>query len=171
MCCNSVCAWIQLGPPHLLIVVLPRHKVIHQSDPVAQLLAQGVQELVRVPAARWAGEGKQLLAAVQRVGAAVWELRGSRGALQADVGVWLHTALVVDLIHRSWERLLPGQGQARFTVTCAEGNQKSLQLAYSQYTVYVTLCYYRTYFIQYTVWGLIPFRNYLWRRVGCVVAL
>lgn len=97
------------------------HKVVHQRDPVAQLLAQGVQELVRVSAARWAGEGKQLFAAGQRVGTAVRGLRRGRGALQADIRVGVYAALVVDFIHRCGERLFPGQGQARFTITCREG--------------------------------------------------
>lgn len=111
-----------VGLPHLLIVVLPGYEVVHQCDPVAQLLAQSVQELVRVPAARRAREGEQLLAAGQRVGtAAVRVLRGGGGALQADVGVGVHAALVVDLIHGGRERLLPGQGQARFTATCDGG--------------------------------------------------
>lgn len=73
-----------------------------------QLLAQSIQELVRVPAARRAGEGEQLLAAGQRIGAAVRGLRGSWRAFQANVRVGVHTALVVDLIHGSGERLLPG---------------------------------------------------------------
>lgn len=104
--------------PHLLIVVLPRYEVVHQSDPVAQLLTQSVQELVCVPAARRAGEGEQLLAAVQCVGTAIRVLRGGRRAFQADVRVRVHAALVVDLIHRSGERLFPGKGQAAFTATC-----------------------------------------------------
>lgn len=112
--------------PHLLIVVLPGYEVIHQSDPVAQLLAQSIEELVSVPAARWTGEGEQLLAAGQRVGATVRVLRGGWGAFQADVGVGVHTALVVDLIHRSGEGFFPGQGQARFTITCKEVNQMLL---------------------------------------------
>lgn len=44
-------------------------------------------------------------------------LRRGRGAFQADIRVGVHAALVVDLVHGSGERLLPGQGQARFTVT------------------------------------------------------
>lgn len=94
--------------PYLLIVVLPGYEVVHQSDPVAQLLAQSIQELVRVPAARRAGEGEQLLAAGQRIGAAVRVLRRSRWAFQANVRVGVHTALVVDLINGRGERLLPG---------------------------------------------------------------
>lgn len=117
------------GRPHLLIVVLPGYEVIHQSDPVAELLAQSVQEFVGVPAAGRAGEGEQLLATVQCVRPAVRVLRGGGGALQADVRVGVHAALVVDLIHGSGERLLPGQGQAGFTVTCEEGNQRWLLLA------------------------------------------
>ena len=50
--------------PHLFIVVLPRCEIIAQGDPVAQLLAQGVQELVGVAAARRAGESEQLLTPV-----------------------------------------------------------------------------------------------------------
>lgn len=57
--------------PHLLVVVLPGHEVIHQSDPVAQLLAQGVQELVCVSAAWRPGEGEQFFAVGQHVVAAV----------------------------------------------------------------------------------------------------
>lgn len=87
---------------------------------MAQLLAQSIQELVGVPAARRAREGEQLLAAGQRVGAAVRVMRGVGGAFQADVGVGVHTALVVDLIHRSGERFLPGQGEARFTAACKD---------------------------------------------------
>lgn len=93
---------------------------------MAQLLAQSVQELVCVPAARRAGESEQLLAAGQRAGTVIRGLRGGGGTFQADVGVGVHTALVVDLIHRRGERLLPGQGQAGFTVTCKEGNQRWL---------------------------------------------
>lgn len=98
--------------PHLLIVVLPRDEIIPQGDPVAQLLAQGVQELVGVAAARRAGESEQLLTPAQGVGTVVRELRGGRGAFQADVRVGLHTALVSDLVHRSGERLFPGERQA-----------------------------------------------------------
>lgn len=76
---------------------------------MAQLLAQSVQELVCVPAARRAGEGEKLLAAGQRVGPAIRVLRGGRGAFQADVGVGVYAALVVDLVHRRRERLFPGQ--------------------------------------------------------------
>ena len=94
-----------------------------------ELLAQGVQELVGVPAAGRAREGEQLLAAVQCVGAAVQGLRGGGGALQADVGVGVHAALVVDLIHRSGEGLLPRQRQAGLTVSCEKGNQRWLLLA------------------------------------------
>lgn len=104
--------------PHLLIVVLRGYEVIPDSDPVAQLLAQSVQELVSVSAARRARKGEQLPAAIQSVGAAIRVLRGGRGAFQADIRVGIHAALVVDLVHRSGERFLPGQGQARFTVTC-----------------------------------------------------
>lgn len=109
------------GLPHLLIVVLPRHKVVHQGDPVSQLLAQGVQELVGVSAPRWPGEGEQLLAARQGVGTHVRGLWGGRGALQADVRVGVHAALVLDLVHGGGERLLPGQRQAGLTVTCEGG--------------------------------------------------
>lgn len=93
---------------------------------MAQLLAQSIEELVSVPAARWAGEGEQLLAAGQRVGVAIQVPGGGWGAFQADIGVGVHTALVVDLIHRSGEGLFPGQGQARFTITCKEVDQKLL---------------------------------------------
>lgn len=110
-------------PVYLLIVVLPSCEVVHQSDPVAQLLAQGIQELVGVATARRAREGEELPPAGQSVGTAVRGLRGGRGALQADVGVGLHTALVVDLIHGGGERLLPGQGQAGFTVPWKGGQQ------------------------------------------------
>lgn len=79
---------------------------------MAQLLAQGVQELVGVAAPRRAGESEQLLTAAQGVGTAVRELRGGRGALQADVRVRVHAALVSDLIHRSGEGLFPGERQA-----------------------------------------------------------
>lgn len=79
---------------------------------MAQLLAQGVQELVSVAAARRPGEREQLLTAAQGVGSAVRELGGGRGALQADVRVRVHAALVSDLIDRSRERLLPGERQA-----------------------------------------------------------
>jgi len=95
--------------PHLLVVVLPGHEAVHQGDAVAQLLAQRVQELVRVPAAWRAGEGEQLLAAGQRAAAAAGVLGGGGGALQADVGVGVHAALVVELVHGGGERLLPGQ--------------------------------------------------------------
>lgn len=98
--------------PHLLVVVLPGCKVVHQGDPVAQLLAQGVQELVGVPAAGRPREGEQLLAAAQCVGAAVGGVRRAGGALQADVGVGVGTALVMDLVYRGGKGLLPGQGQA-----------------------------------------------------------
>lgn len=98
--------------PHLLIVVLPRYEIIPQGDPVAQLLAQGVQELVGVAAARRAGESEQLLTVAQGVGTTVRELRGGRGAFQADVRVRVHAALVSDLIHWSGERLFPGERQA-----------------------------------------------------------
>lgn len=98
--------------PHLLVVILAGCKVIHQGDPVAQLLAQGVQELVGVSAAGRSREGEQLLTAAQRVGTAVGGMRRAGGALQADVGVGVSAALVVDLVHRGGEGLLPGQGQA-----------------------------------------------------------
>lgn len=88
---------------------------------MAQLLAQGIQELVRVAAARRAGKGEELLPARQSIGIAVQGLRGGGGALQADVRVGLHAALVVDLVHGGGERLLPGQGQAGFTVTWKNG--------------------------------------------------
>lgn len=78
---------------------------------MAQLLAQCVQELVGVPAAGRSREGEQLLTAAQRVGAAVGGVRRAGGALQADVGVGVGAALVVDLVHRGGEGLLPGQGQ------------------------------------------------------------
>lgn len=103
---------------HLLIVVLPRLEIIAQGDPVAQLLAQRVQEFVSVPAAKRARESEQLLASAQGVWSTVRELRGGWGAFQADIGVRVHAALVADLIHWSGERFLPGQGQAWFTVTC-----------------------------------------------------
>lgn len=92
---------------------------------MAQLLAQSIQELVSVSTAGRPGEGEQLLAAGQRVGAAIQVLRGGWGAFQADIGIGVHTALVVDLVHGSGERFLPGKGQARFTVTCKEKKQKT----------------------------------------------
>lgn len=99
--------------PHLLVVILPRCKVVHQGDPVAQLLTQSVQELVCVPAAGRSREGEQLLTTAQRVGAAtVGGVRRAGGALQADVGVGVSAALVMDLVHRGGEGLLPGKGQA-----------------------------------------------------------
>lgn len=91
---------------------------------MAQLLAQGIQELVCVAAARWAGKGEQLPAAGQRVWTTVRVLRGGGGALQADVWIGVQAALVVDLIHGSGERLLPGQRQAGFTTSCKEGRRK-----------------------------------------------
>lgn len=90
---------------------------------MAELLAQSIQELVCVPAARRARKGEQLLAAGQRVWA-IRVLRGGGWTFQADVRVGVHAALVVDLIHGSWERLLPGEGQAGFTATCEEENQR-----------------------------------------------
>lgn len=79
---------------------------------MAQLLAQGVQELVGVPAAGRSREGEELLTAAQRVGTAVGGVRRAGGALQADVGVGVSAALVVDLVHWGGEGFLPGQGQA-----------------------------------------------------------
>lgn len=111
--CRAVAASVhQRRRPHLLVVVLPVREIVPQGDPVAQLLAQSVQELVRVPAAGRAGESEQLLAAAEGVGTAVRELRGGRGAFQADVGVRVHAALVTDLVHRSGEGFLPGERQA-----------------------------------------------------------
>lgn len=117
----TVCVWVYIADfPHLLVVVLPRYEVVHQSDPVAQLLAQSIQELVGVPAARRAREGEEFLTAGQRVGAGVRVLRGVGGAFQADVRVGVHAALVVDLIYRSGEGFLPGQGQAGLPVACKD---------------------------------------------------
>lgn len=118
----------EAGRPHLLVVVLPGDEVVHQSDAMAQLLAQSVQELVRVPAARRAGEGEQLLAAGERVGTAVRVLRGRGGAFQADVGVGVHAALVVDLVHGGGEGLLPGQGQAGLPTTCGEEEEVGMMM-------------------------------------------
>lgn len=87
---------------------------------MAQLLAQSIQELVSVPAARRAREGEEFLTAGQRVGAGVRVLRGVGGAFQADIRVGVHTALVVDLVYRSGEGFLPGQGQARLPVACKD---------------------------------------------------
>ncbi len=158
------CSRLEAGLPHLLIVVLPRYEVIHQSDPVAQLLAQSVQELVCVPAARRAGEGEQFLAAGQRVGGAIRVLRGGGGAFQADIRVGVHTALVVDLIHRRGERLLPGQGQARFTVTCEEGNQRWLPEL-----VFDTLQMFRSRISDWMTW-LIHYATYSLKKL-CVTFL
>lgn len=43
-------------------------------------------------------------------------LRRGGGAFQADVRVGVHAALVLDLVDRGRKRLLPGQGEAGFTV-------------------------------------------------------
>lgn len=94
---------------HLLIVVLARHVVVRQRDPLAQLLAEGIEEFIGIPAAGRAGKGEQLLAAAQRAGAV---LGRSWGALQADVGIGVHATLVVDPVDVGWEGLLPGEGQA-----------------------------------------------------------
>lgn len=77
---------------NLLIVVLSSFKIIHDIDTVAQLLAQSIQELVGVSAARWPGEGEKFPAVGQRAGGLIGRQRGGRGAVQTNVRIRLHTA-------------------------------------------------------------------------------
>lgn len=102
---------------HLLIVILSREEVFHQSDTVSQLFTQSVQELVSVPAPGGSGEGEQLPASGQGAGGVVRVLGRRRGALQAHVGVGVSAARrgdgspVVELIQRVGQRFLPCQRQ------------------------------------------------------------
>lgn len=105
--------WVSLGPrgsctptpahTHLLVVILGCQEIVHQGRSGAQLLAQRIQEAVRVPASHWAGEGEELPAAgwaggiwargAVRVAGPRARLWGGRpAAVQAGVGVGLGAA-------------------------------------------------------------------------------
>lgn len=116
---------------HLLIVVLGREEVVHNGDPVAQLLAQGIQEAVRVPAAWRAGKGEELLPPGEGAERVVRVLGGERGAaVQADVGIGLgaargrEAALRVEVAGLGCRQrgAVPGDGHACLPGAC--GRQK-----------------------------------------------
>lgn len=77
---------------NLLIICFQGHEVIHIRARVAQLLIQGIQELVRVLAARRPREGEQLFPTGRRAGGIVLSLGGRWGAVQTNVRIKISTA-------------------------------------------------------------------------------
>lgn len=96
---------------NLLIVVLS-FKIIHDVDTVAQLLAQSIQELVGVSAARRPREREEFPAVGQWAEGLIRRQRRGRGAVQTNVRIGLHAArrrnsLLVRLILRAWKGFSP----------------------------------------------------------------
>lgn len=97
---------------HLLIIILSSEKIVHDGDTVAELFAQSIQELVRVPTARGSGEGKEL----PTTGAGYFTrlFGGVRWAVQTDIRVGVHASrrrnnLLIVVVLRTRTGLLPRQ--------------------------------------------------------------